>query len=62
MHFLATEISKDTYVNIMAQYFPCGDIIPQGSPLARRITRQEFMEAIGIAHEEGLLRLDNEFY
>jgi len=60
MHFLATEISNNTYVNIMDQYFPCGDIIPAGSPLARRITRKEFMEAIQIARNEGLSRIDRE--
>ena len=60
MHFLATEISKNTYVNIMDQYFPCGDIISRGSPLARGITRQEFMEAIQTARDEGLSRIDRE--
>jgi putative pyruvate formate lyase activating enzyme len=60
MHFLATEISNNIYVNIMDQYFPCGDIIPAGSPLARRITRNEFMDAIQIARDEGLIRIDRE--
>jgi putative pyruvate formate lyase activating enzyme len=60
MHFLAEEISRDTYVNIMAQYYPCGNIIPAGSALARRITRKEFWEAIEIAREEGLSRIDGE--
>jgi putative pyruvate formate lyase activating enzyme len=60
MRFLATEISRDTYVNIMAQYYPCGDLISPDSPLARRITREEFMEAIQMALEEGLHRLDRE--
>ncbi len=60
MRFLAEEISKDTYVNIMAQYYPCGDMIPPGSPLGRKITRKEFIEAIQIAHEEGLSRIDRE--
>ena len=59
MHFLATEISQNTYVNIMDQYRPCGDI-PPDSPLNRRITRQEFQEAIRIAREEGLHRIDSE--
>jgi putative pyruvate formate lyase activating enzyme len=58
MHFLATEISKNTYVNIMDQYFPCGDIIPKGSPLARRTTPGEFAEAVRIARNEGLSRID----
>jgi putative pyruvate formate lyase activating enzyme len=46
----------------MDQYYPCGDLIPPGSPLARRITREEFQDAVRIAKEEGLTRLDREFY
>jgi putative pyruvate formate lyase activating enzyme len=57
MRFLATEISPRTYVNIMAQYYPCGDI-PPGSPLYRRITPGEFAQAVEIAREEGITRLD----
>ncbi|OPY58225.1 MAG: Radical SAM superfamily protein [Syntrophorhabdaceae bacterium PtaU1.Bin034] len=62
MRFLATEISKNTYVNIMNQYFPCGDLIPPDSPLSRRITREEFREAIRIAKEEGITRIDSEMF
>jgi putative pyruvate formate lyase activating enzyme len=58
MRFLAGSISPRTYVNIMDQYRPCGDIIPPGSPLSRRITPQEFREAIAIAGEEGVTRID----
>ena len=58
MRFLAKEISANTYVNIMDQYHPCGDLIPPDSPLARRITAREFTEAIDIAREEGIMRLD----
>lgn len=57
MHFLATEISKNTYVNIMDQYYPCGDI-PPGSPLRRRITQGEFTYAVKAAEREGIVRLD----
>jgi len=57
MHFLATEISPQTYVNIMDQYHPWGDI-PPGSPLSRRITPLEFHQAIESARQEGLERLD----
>jgi putative pyruvate formate lyase activating enzyme len=60
MHFLARSISKNTYVNIMDQYHPCGDMIPPGSPLGRRITRQEFQEAIAVAKAAGLSRIDSE--
>ncbi len=62
MRFLATKISRNTYVNIMDQYRPCGNLIQPGSPLARRITRDEFREAIRMAREEGITRLDREFY
>lgn len=62
MRFLATAISRNTYVNIMNQYYPCGDLIPADSPLARRITRDEFSEAIRIAKEAGITRIDSELY
>ncbi len=58
MRFLVKEISPNTYVNIMDQYHPCGDLIEAGSPLARRITNREFKEALRIAREEGITRLD----
>lgn len=57
MHFLANSISKNTYVNIMDQYHPCGNI-PPDSPLRRRITSEEFNRAIALAKEEGITRLD----
>jgi len=57
MRFLASEISKNTYVNIMDQYYPCGEISPD-SLLSRRITQQEYEEAIKAAREEGITRLD----
>ncbi|MBN3034432.1 MAG: radical SAM protein [Bacteroidales bacterium] len=57
MRFLAREISPDTYVNIMAQYHPCGSIghLPG---LQRRISREEYAEALIAAREEGIRRLD----
>jgi putative pyruvate formate lyase activating enzyme len=60
LRFLADEISKNTYVNIMDQYRPCGDLIPPDSPLNRRSTRLEFQEAVRMAREEGLQRIDSE--
>lgn len=59
MRFLARELSADTYVNIMDQYRPCGDI-PEGDPLSRRITRKEFHAALAMARNEGLWRIDSE--
>ncbi len=57
VHFLAREISQNTYLNVMAQYHPCYEAlqIPQ---LARGIFRHEFLEAAQLAHEDGLNRLD----
>lgn len=57
MRFLASEISKNTYVNIMNQYYPCGSIDPK-SPLSRGVTINEFNEAIEAAKKEGITRLD----
>lgn len=57
MHFLAHSISRNTYVNIMDQYYPCGNI-PPGSPLRRRTTSEEHNRAVSLAREEGISRLD----
>jgi putative pyruvate formate lyase activating enzyme len=55
--FLAGEVSADTYLNVMAQYHPCYKAfeVPE---LARGLSRQEFEQATGTAHECGLHRLD----
>ncbi len=57
MHFLAKEVSPNSYVNIMAQYRPCGRA-SQVKALRRSITDEEFQEAIHMANEEGITRLD----
>ncbi len=57
MRFLSQEISKNTYVNIMAQYYPYGDI-PEGSLLNRRISKLEYIRSVEIAKKEGITRLD----
>jgi len=57
MRFLAREISPTTYVNLMAQYRPCGRA-GEYPPLNRRPTAREFEEAGQIAEEEGIRRLD----
>jgi len=58
MHFLAEEISRDTYINIMDQYRPCykAHEFPE---VNRRITSAEYSEAVGLAQEAGLHRLDD---
>jgi putative pyruvate formate lyase activating enzyme len=55
--FIAEEISKDTYINIMDQYHPCFKAF-DNPPLNRRITDTEFSEAIKSAREAGLKRID----
>ncbi len=57
VRFIAEELSKNTYVNIMDQYYPCYKALDQ-APLDRRITRKEFAEAVKLAREAGLTRLD----
>jgi len=61
VRFLAREVSTNTYLNIMAQYHPCYKAfdIPQ---LARSVNRQEFYEAIELAHQQGLHRLDRNHF
>ena len=57
VHFLAEEISTNTYLNVMDQYRPCyrAHELP---PLNRRITRDEYEEAVRLALDAGLTRLD----
>ena len=57
VNFLAKEISPNTYVNIMAQYHPCYKA-PNIPGLAQRVSPTEFQEAIDLAHQAGLSRLD----
>lgn len=56
MHFLAG-LSKDTYVNVMGQYHPCGraDKYPE---LSRTVTGGEVEKAKAEAARAGLSRLD----
>jgi len=57
--FLAEEISRHTYVNVMAQYRPCyrADELP---PLDRPLTREEYLAAVDTMREAGLHRLDGD--
>lgn len=55
--FIAEEISKDTYINIMDQYRPCFKAFDH-PPLNRRITELEYREAVRLALEAGLKRID----
>ena len=61
MRFLAREVSTDTYVNVMDQYRPDARVLAkpkQYAEINRRVTPAEVRQAVEIAHEEGLHRLD----
>jgi putative pyruvate formate lyase activating enzyme len=55
--FLADEVSKDTYINIMDQYRPCYNAhdLP---PLDRPVTVEEYSAAVQEASKAGLHRFD----
>jgi putative pyruvate formate lyase activating enzyme len=57
LQFLAREISTNTFLNLMDQYHPCykADEI---ETLSRRLTREEWHEALALAVAAGLTRLD----
>jgi putative pyruvate formate lyase activating enzyme len=55
--FLAEEVSRDTYINVMDQYRPCYKAAKL-PPLARPITRAEYEQAVQQARDAGLHRFD----
>ena len=57
LHFLAREVSVDTYVNVMDQYRPCGKAY-QCPPIDRKLTSDEYHGALKMAEDAGLSRLD----
>jgi len=57
MEFLAHELSPNTYVNVMAQYRPCGRAF-EHPPMDRFPSQPELAEAERAARQAGLTRLD----
>jgi len=55
MKFIAEELSPDSYVNIMIQYYPHYKA-KKYPELSRRITWEEFQDALAIARSFGLYR------
>lgn len=55
MHFIATEISPHSYINVMSQYRPEYKAFDYPE-LSRVITHKEYREAINSAKNEGLYR------
>ncbi len=59
LRFVAEEVSLNTYVNLMDQYYPAGRVDAQHyAELNRRLTRSEYAEAVAYAQTLGLTRLD----
>jgi len=57
--FLAAQVSPDTYVNVMEQYYPAGAVEEGNHPeLCRRPDEREILAAREIAEAEGLRRFD----
>ena len=61
MQWIAEQLPKDTYVNIMSQYRPMyrASEYPR---IARRITREEYAEVVTAAKKAGLTNLDIQGY
>ena len=59
MKFLAEELSPDTYVNIMDQYYPAGRVNAQSfKEINRRLQTNEYESAVQTARDAGLWRFD----
>ncbi len=57
MAFIARDISKNTYVNIMAQYRPCGQA-REVKALAAPLSRDVYRAALQAVKKSGIRRLD----
>ncbi|MBN1848123.1 MAG: radical SAM protein [Deltaproteobacteria bacterium] len=57
LSFLSKEISSNSYVNIMDQYRPCGNVL-EDKMINRRLQAHEYREALATAGSAGLQRLD----
>jgi putative pyruvate formate lyase activating enzyme len=59
MEWVARELGPDTYVNVMAQYYPAGKVSSKEYvEINRHITHDEFSEALATSRAAGLWRLD----
>jgi len=56
--FVAEEISRNTYFNLMDQYRPCGEAWKY-PPLDRMITKEEWNRTLELTKKYGLERLDD---
>lgn len=59
LRFVAEEVSRYTYINVMDQYFPAGRVgSQQYAEINRRITLDEHEQALAYAYSLGLTRID----
>ncbi len=60
MRWIADTLSRDTYVNVMDQYYPAhkAETEPRFSEINRRTSDGEFCHALESARVAGLWRLD----
>ena len=59
MRFLAEQVSLDTYVNVMQQYYPAGRVNPEKfEEINRGVTTEEYELAMESASGAGLWRFD----
>ena len=61
MAWIAENLPKDTYVNIMAQYTPRYKAYDYPE-LSRRVTKEEYVRVVAKAQEVGLTNLDVQGY
>jgi putative pyruvate formate lyase activating enzyme len=61
LRFVAEELGPDTYVDLMAQYYPAGLVGKNArdgyQQIDRHLYREEYLQAVDVGHELGL-RLD----
>ena len=60
LRFLSRDVSPDTYLNIMAQYRPQYKAYDVPS-ISRSVNAREFREAINLARQYGISRLDKDY-
>ena len=61
LEFISKELSRESYINVMAQYRPCGRA-REHEELSRRPTPREYLEVVDLARELGLHRGLGEAY
>ena len=57
IHWIAGNLPKDTYLNLMSQYTPAY-MASRYPDISRRLTREEFEEAVALTEQAGLTNLE----